>query len=81
MFTLEKSCKSCLIHFRQLNARIVRFDYLLGGPALLRESVSADLAHADAVSPAATEKSESSDAPAVVILVFDDKQLFTQTER
>ena len=56
MLILNKSCKSCLIHSREFDAGIVGFENLFGGQALLREAVGADLAHADAVSPAATDE-------------------------
>src|SRR4030095_80843 len=69
------------MHSREFNSGVVRLENLVVGKALFRETISTDLAHADAVSPTAAEKSESSDVSVVVILVFDDKKLFAQTQR
>lgn len=66
---------------REFDTRVVRLENLFGGPALPGESVRADLAHADAVSPTATDESEPRDTSSLVVFAIDHEELFPQAER
>ena len=70
-----------LIEAREFDTGVISFQYLLSGPALSRESVGADLAHADAVAPTAPNKYELRNSSRIIILTVDHKQLFTQSQR
>jgi hypothetical protein len=47
---------------------------------LFRESVGADLAHADAVPPSAAHKSKLSHTTILIIFAVDHEELLSQTE-
>src|SRR6185295_16775535 len=70
-----------LIHSREFNSGVVRLENLIVGEALFRQAVSADMTHADTVSPASSEKREACDTSIVVILPLDNKKLFTESQR
>ena len=70
-----------LIQACELNTRVVRFENSFRRPALPGEAVCADLAHADAVAPAAADEIEAGNSAALVVLAIDDEELFAQAER
>ena len=69
------------VKFRQVNAGVIGLENLLSGVALPRQPVGADLAHADAVAPAAPGEHEPSHAVIGSVNAIHHEELFTQTER
>src|SRR6266571_325676 len=66
------------VKFRQVNAGVIGLENLFGGVALPGQTVSADLAHADAVAPAAPGEHESSDAIIHSVNAIHHEELFPQ---
>src|SRR6266550_6242577 len=64
-----------------LNARVIRLQNLFVSEALFCQSISADLAHADTMAPAASAKHKLADTTVVVILAINDEELFAQAQR
>src|SRR6266480_840195 len=64
-----------------LDARVIRLQNLFVSEALFCQSISADLAHADTMAPAASAKHKLADTTVVVILAINDEELFAQAQR
>src|SRR2546423_15158317 len=77
----EKRIVMPSVKFRHVDSRIVRLQNFVVGQPCARESVSADLTHADAVPPAATREGEVRDAARVFERAVYDEELFAQSER
>src|SRR5439155_21842677 len=59
---------------------VVRLQNLFDSESLLGQAISAELAHAHAVAPAASGEDESGDAIAFAVDTIDHEQLFLQTQ-
>src|SRR5882672_4170804 len=65
----------------EFDAGVVSLQNLLDRKALSRQTVSAHLAHPDAMAPAAPGKNKANDATALAVQAVDDKELFAQAQR
>src|SRR3954468_16439115 len=69
------------VHFFQLDPRVVLLEDLFVRRAIECHAVSADLAHADAVAPAAAEDAHADDRAACVSLDVEGEQAVAQAEQ
>src|SRR6185295_4518072 len=70
-----------LVNLLHLHAGVILLKNLCEGVAVARQPVSADLAHADAMSPAAPREDKCREATARVVFAVDDEEVFFQAER
>src|SRR5258707_9317312 len=69
------------IHLRQFDAGVIGLQNLFRAEALPGQTVSADLAHAHAMAPAASGEDKSGDAIAAGVDAIENEELFAQTQR
>src|SRR6059036_2307167 len=70
----------CSVELRDADARVKRLQDFVIREAGARKAVGPDLAHADAVAPAAAREGEAGDAARVVKRAVDDEELLAQAE-
>src|SRR5205085_3077582 len=69
------------IHLREFDPGVINLQNLFDVQSLLRQSVSAELAHPDAMPPTAARKDERRHVVVIVINAIDDEELFLQSQR
>src|SRR5207248_1946144 len=69
------------VHLGQFDAGVIRFENLFDVESLLRQAVGAELAHANAVTPAASGEDERGNPIVFVVDAIDYEELFLQTQR
>src|SRR2546421_5618445 len=70
-----------IVELSRIDASVISLEYLLNIQSLLRQTVSAVLAHADAVPPAAPDEDKAGDVIVRPIDAIDYEQLFAQPQR
>src|SRR4030095_5250881 len=71
---------SLLIQPGEFDTGVVRLEDLFRTPALARQPVSTDLAHAHAVPPTSSGKNKTGHATVGIVVPIDYKQLFPQAQ-
>ena len=73
--------RDILIQLRQFDAGVIRLENLFDVESLLRQAVGAELAHANAVTPAASGEDECGNSIVFVVDAIDYEELFLQAQR
>src|ERR1043165_8027644 len=77
----DQKPKTKSIHLCNFNPRVIRLKNLFVTPSLPGKSVCTNLAHTDAMTPAASGEDKLRYASIVIKLAVDHKKLFLQTQR